>query len=189
MSSAAAEMFPRYRFTTRDYHRMGDAGILHEDSRVELIEGEIVTMPPIGSEHVGTVLQLSGTLQSAVGARALVSVQNPLVLDDYSEPEPDIVLLKPRADFYKSALPRPEDVLLLVEVADTTLRYDREVKIPLYGRNGVPEVWLVDLQKQQVTIFSSPSAQGYQEENVPDTLAGLSPRSLPDIVLDLSGLF
>jgi Uma2 family endonuclease len=166
MSNAALDLFPRYRFSIQDYHRMGEAGILHEDSRVELIEGELVTMSPIGSAHVGTVLQLTGMLQKAVGEHALVSVQNPVVLDDYSEPEPDIALLKPHGDFYKSALPRPSDVLLLIEVADTTLRYDRAVKIPLYARHGIPETWLIDLENKHVTIFSSPSAQGYQEERV-----------------------
>jgi Uma2 family endonuclease len=116
-------------------------------------------------------------------------VQNPVVLDDYSEPEPDIALLKPHGDFYKSALPRPSDVLLLIEVADTTLRYDRAVKIPLYARHGIPETWLIDLENKHVTIFSSPSAQGYQEERVQDDLTSISPQCLPDIVLDLSGLF
>jgi Uma2 family endonuclease len=189
MLSVAVDVLPRYRFTVRDYHRMGEAEILHEDSHVELIEGEIVIMSPIGSVHVGTILQLTGMLQRAVGENALVSVQNPVVLDDYSEPEPDIMLLKPREDFYKSTLPRPSDVLLLIEVADTSLRYDREVKLPLYARHRIPEVWLVDVENRRVTSFSSPSEEGYQQQKVQDNLTSISPLCLPDITLDLSQLF
>jgi Uma2 family endonuclease len=99
------------------------------------------------------------------------------------------MLLKPREDFYKSTLPRPSDVLLLIEVADTSLRYDREVKIPLYARHHVPEVWLIDVENQRVISFSSPSAEGYQQEKVQDDLTSLSPQCLPDITLDLSQLF
>jgi Uma2 family endonuclease len=189
MSSAALDLFPRYRFTIRDYHRMGEAGILHEDSRVELVEGELVTMSPIGSVHVAAVNRLVRLFDRAVGEGAIVSVQNPVVLDDYSEPEPDIALLRPREDFYQSALPGPDDILLLIEVADTSLRYDREVKIPLYARHGIPETWLVDLENERLIIFSSPSEQGYQGERVQDNLTSVSPQRLPAIALDLTGLF
>jgi Uma2 family endonuclease len=189
MLSVAVDVLPRYRFTVRDYHRMGEAGILHEDSHVELIEGEIVIMSPIGSVHVAVVNRLVRLFDRAVGDLAIVSVQNPVILDDHSEPEPDLVLLRPRDDFYESMLPGPDDVLLIVEVADTSLRYDREVKIPLYARHRIAEVWLVDVENRRVTSFSSPFEEGYQQEKVQDNLTSISPLCLPDITLDLSQLF
>jgi Uma2 family endonuclease len=189
MSGTTQNLLQRHRLTTSDYHRIGEAGILDEDSRVELIEGELIDMAPIGSRHAGTVLHLSNLFNHAVGSAAFVWVQNPVTLDEHSEPEPDIALLRPRDDFYKSAHPRPSDVLLIVEVADTFLQYDRHMKIPLFARHGIPEVWLVDLANKALTVFHAPDGQGYQEIMTPSSLGTLSPKRLPAVSLDLSHLF
>jgi Uma2 family endonuclease len=135
----------RRLFTVAEYHKMAEAGILSEDDRVELLEGEIVAMSPIGSRHAGLVNRLNRLFSQRAGDQVVVSVQNPVRLGGYSEPQPDLALLRPRADFYTSSHPGPEDVLLAVEVAETSAAVDREVKVPLYARFGVPEVWLVDL--------------------------------------------
>jgi len=141
MSAVLQTEVRRHRLTVDDFHRMGEAGILRADERVELIDGEVIDMAPIGSNHAGTVGFLAKRLERAVGDSAVVFVQNSLLLTASSEPQPDIMLLKPRTDFYRSAHPHPEDVLLIVEVADTTLAYDRDIKVPLYARHAIPEAW------------------------------------------------
>lgn len=150
-------------FTVDDYHRMAETGILNEDDRVELIEGEIVEMNPIGSRHAGCVIRLTHLLTRAVGERAIVSVQNPVQLGDRSEPQPDLLLLRPRPDFYAEAHPGPADVLLLIEVADASTANDRNVKLPLYARAGIPEVWLIDLENEVVEVYRGPAADGFTE--------------------------
>jgi len=189
MSSTAEELIVRHRLTVADYHRMGEAGILHEDSRVELIEGEIIDMAPIGSRHAGTVCQLSRLLERAVGDHALVWTQNPFILDDHSEPEPDIALLRPRADFYKCSHPRPKDVLLTIEVAESSLRYDQKVKAPFYARHGIPELWVVDVENGRLTIYRRPESGVYQDVVTPSATTAVAPGLLPVAALDLSGLF
>ena len=147
--------------TVAEYHRMGEVGILTERDRVELIEGELIAMSPIGSEHAGTVNALNRLLVQAVGDRGVVAVQNPVRLDDLSEPQPDFAVLKPRADDYRRATPRSVDVLLIVEVADTSLAYDRDVKRSLYARHGVPEVWIVNLAANEVEVCRAPTGDQY----------------------------
>jgi Uma2 family endonuclease len=172
----------RRRFTVEEYYQMAEAGILSEDDRVELIEGEIVEMAAIGSRHHGCVTRLNHLLMRLVGDEYLVSVQGPVRLDARNEPEPDLALLRYREDFYAGAHPGPEDVVLLVEVAETSLGYDRQVKLPLYARFGVPEVWVADLQASAVEVYSDPkddrygSARTYgREESLRSaTVAGLS---------------
>lgn len=158
-----AVQLQRHRFTASEYHRMAEAGILSEDDRVELIEGELVEMTPIGSRHAACVKRLNQLLSQQVGQHALVSVQDPIRLGERSEPEPDLAVLRPRADFYASAHPGAEDALLVVEVAEASLDYDRAVKLPLYARFGIPEVWLVDLTDEGVEVYRRPTPQGYQE--------------------------
>ena len=150
----------RRRFTVHDYHRMAEVGILHEDERVELIEGDIVEMTPIGSRHAMCVIRLTRLLVPLVGDRALVSPQNPVRLSERLEPQPDMTVI--RARDYEGSLPGPEDVLLLIEVSDTTLSYDRNVKLPLYARAGIPEVWIVDLAGQVIERHTNPSGDGYR---------------------------
>jgi Uma2 family endonuclease len=139
---------------------MGEAGILHEDDRVELIEGQIVEMAAIGTRHFACVNGLTRLLVRGVGDAAIVSVQNPVGLDEYTEPQPDLTVLRVRD--YRESLPTPEDVLLLIEVSDTTLAYDRGVKLPLYARAGIPEVWIVDLAGEVIERHIDPAGDGYR---------------------------
>jgi Uma2 family endonuclease len=151
---------PRRLLTVDEYHRMGEVGILTEDDRVELIEGELVAMAPIGSEHIAATNSLNRLLVLAVGDHGIVSVGNPVRLNRHSEPQPDFSVLKPRDD-YRKMLPRPEDTLLAVEVANTSLDYDRKVKLALYARSGIPEVWIVNLAANEVEVYRSPVADNY----------------------------
>ena len=148
-------------FTVADYYRMADAGLFHEDSRVELIQGQIIDMSPIGSPHFGMVNRLNRLLVPLVGVRGLVSVQNPVRLDPGSEPQPDIAILKPRADDYETGAPGPDDVLLLIEVADTSLDFDRNVKVPLYAQSGIVEYWIVNLPERIVEVHREPAGARY----------------------------
>jgi len=173
----------RRRFTREEYHRMADAGILHEDDRVELIEGEIVLMTPIGRRHAACVAELNRLLVPAVGNRALLWPQNPITLPNESEPQPDIVLLRPRADRYRQDDARPEDVLLLVEVADTSQRYDRTVKLPLYSAAGIPEVWIVDLAGEVIEVYRRPTPSDYSQVERVGRGGVVAPGAFPDIVL------
>jgi len=180
-----------HRLSVGDYHRMGEVGILGPELRTELIDGEIIEMPPIGHPHAGTVKYLANRLKETVGRRAVLSVQDPVWLDDYSEPLPDIALLRPRADDYRSAHPGPDDCLLVVEVADSSLAYDRDVKLPRYARAGISEVWLVDLAGRRLLIHRRPDAGRYAEATPVDDLAVVPiPLSAgPPVSVDLTGLF
>ncbi len=152
----------RRKFTVEQYHQMVEAGILTEDDRVELIRGEIVEMSPVGRRHAACVNRLNGLFNQRLAQAVIVGVQNPVELVNNSEPQPDLALLQPRADFYEAGHPQAEDILLLVEVADTTVEYDREVKIPLYAEDGITEVWLVDINGQCLEVYRQPSPNGYQ---------------------------
>lgn len=188
MQSAQAEI-RRHLLTVDDYHKMGEAGILGEDDRVELVERELIDMAPIGSEHAGQVIQLNALLSVLLAGRALLSPQNPVRLGEYSEPQPDIMILRLRGDFYRTAHPQPEDVLLLIEVADATIHYDRNMKIPLYARHGIPEVWLIDLQKKNVEIYRQPSGDGYRQILRPAKDERISLSLLPDVSMLIADLW
>lgn len=153
----------KHWFTVAEYNRMGEAGIFTEDDRVELIEGEIIEMSPIGRRHAACVDRLTELLSERLRRKAIVRVQSPVVLNDYAEPQPDVALLRRRDDFYERSLPAPGDVLLVVEVADTTLEYDRQIKVPLYARAGIPEVWVVNLPDEQVEVHARPAGGAYQD--------------------------
>jgi Uma2 family endonuclease len=142
---------------------MGAAGIFTEDDHVELIEGEILQMSPIGSRHAASVNRLNTKFNNLLGDRAVVSIQNPILLNDLSEPQPDIAILARREDFYADALPTATDVLLVVEVADTTVAYDRDIKLPSYARAGIPEAWLVNLPAETVEIHLEPVNGAYRK--------------------------
>jgi Uma2 family endonuclease len=152
---------PRRLFTVEEYHRMADAGIFHPDERVELIEGEIVQMSPISPRHAGCVIDANRMFVMRLGERAVVSPQNPVVIQPRSEPQPDLLLLRPRAVSYSRVHPASEDVLLAVEVADTTARYDRLVKSRLYARAGIAEFWLLLAMEGAVEVYRTPGAAGY----------------------------
>lgn len=155
--------YQKHYFNVDEYYRMAEVGLLSEDDRVELIEGEIIEMSPIGSTHGGTVKRSSTFLNRTLGDIAIISVQDPIRLNDFSEPQPDLALLKPRKDFYSKAHPMAEDVLVVIEVADTSLAYDRNVKLPLYARAGIPESWLIVLAKEVIEIHSQPKNGKYQK--------------------------
>ncbi|GIX47751.1 MAG: hypothetical protein KatS3mg131_1962 [Candidatus Tectimicrobiota bacterium] len=176
------------RFTVAEYHKMAEAGILGEDDRVELIEGEIVAMAPIGSRHAACVDRLNRLFSQRTGERAIVRVQNPVRLGEHSEPQPDVALLRPRPDFYAAEHPGPEDVLLVVEVAETSAAPDRAVKVPLYARFGIPEVWLVDLAAAQVEVYRQPAPQGYQAVETLRRGDTVAPLLLPELSLAVEAL-
>jgi Uma2 family endonuclease len=178
----------RHKLSVEDFHKLGEAGVLHEDSRVELIEGELIDMAPIGSPHAGTVNRLVSLVSGAVTTE-VVHVQNPITLDDYSEPQPDLAVLKPRADFYRSVLPTASDVLLLIEVSDTTLAYDRGPKLELYSRHGILEVWIVNLPDGQLEVFRDPSPEGYRERAQYGSGDFVSAVALPELAVEVATLF
>jgi len=151
----------RRPLTVAEYHRMGEIGILTEDERVELIEGQLIAMSPIGSDHSGTVHALNHLPVLAVGDRGIVAVQNPVHLDDFSEPQPDFSVLKPRADNYRKATPHPDEVRLIIELPDSSLNYDRAIKRSLYARHGIPEFWIVNLAAGEVEVCRPPAGDGY----------------------------
>ncbi len=176
-----------HKFTVDDYHRMREAGILSEDDRVELIEGEIVVMSPIGKRHASAVNRLLDKfLPLQLRRKAIISVQNPIRLGEHSEPQPDLALLVPRDDFYAEGHPGPDDVLLLVEVVESSGDYDREVKVPLYARFGIREVWLVDLEKGILEVYREPSQKGYRTRQLLGDDATVSPIAFPEIELSVS---
>lgn len=177
----------RHRWTIEAYHKLADY-IFDENARVELIEGEIYDMAPIGSLHAGKLERLRRLLEQAIGDRALVFSQNPVALGTHSEPQPDIAILIPRQDFYEAAHPGPDDILLLIELADSSIDYDRGIKIPFYARYQIPEVWLVSLKEKCLEAYHGPAGDEYQY--VDFYREGLVPlQSLPDVVINLDGFF
>ena len=178
---------PRRLLTVDEYHRMGEAGILTEDDRVELIEGELVAMAPIGSEHAAASNSLTRMLVLAVGDRGIVAVGNPVRLNRHSEPQPDFSVLRPRDD-YRKTLPRPEDTMLAVEVANTSLDYDRKVKLALYARSGIPEVWIVNLAAEEVEVYRSPVADNYTSVARAGRADSLAIQALPGTAVAVAGI-
>ena len=174
------------RFTVDEYYAMAGAGILGPDERVELLAGEIITMAAVGSRHASCVNRISKVLNSQVGERAIVSGQNPIQLDDGNEPEPDIALVRWQDDYYESAHPRPEDVILLIEVADSTVGFDRRHKVPMYAMYGIPEVWLIDVNARGVEVYDEPLAGGYTQMRTFGVGDILTPLAFPEIKLRVS---
>lgn len=161
--SAQIEYPKRHLVTAQEYLRMGATGVFAPGARLELIEGEIFEMAPIGPPHAGAVRRITRLLYERVGQDATVSVQAPFIAGQLSVPEPDLALLNPRSDDYDSAHPGREDVMLVIEVADTTLAMDLETKVPLYARGGVPEVWVVSVEERAVHVFREPGMKGYRK--------------------------
>jgi Uma2 family endonuclease len=183
----------RHLISVDAFHRMGAAGILGPGDRVELIDGEIIDTSPIGVLHAALVARLASWFSQTLGRAAVVWCQNPLRLDDLSEPEPDIAILRPRADFYTTAHPGPADVLLVIEVSDTSLAYDLGRKVPLYARHGIPEVWVIDAATRRTRLFRDPaggreagpaSGSGYATEA---SLEPHEPLSCAGVVDDAGG--
>ena len=178
----------RRRFTIDEYHRMGEAGIFDEDDRVELLDGEIVEMSPIGTRHTGGVNRLNALFSRRLGRRVVVSVQNPIILDDFSEPQPDLTILAARSDFYKDAHPRPVDVLLAIEVSDSRVSYDRSVKLALYARKHLRELWLLDLPGDALDVYRRPTVSGYREHQRLVRGKSVTPLAFPRVHFRVSDL-
>ncbi len=189
MSTVMTSRLPRHRITVEEYYRMAEDGLLKPDGRHELIEGEIIEMPPMGVSHASELSKLMYLFVRSSGNLAQVRVQMPVRLDSYSEPEPDLAVVSAREDFYKARHPIASDVLLLVEVSQSSSGQDRRNKIPLYARHSVPEVWIVDLARQQLQVYRAPREGNYTEISAAAKpgLAVLS--ALPDVKVDLSDLF
>ena len=175
----------RRRFTVDEYYAMAKAGILTEQDRVELLDGEIIAMPPIGEWHAGHVDHFVELLVQRMLGRANVRIQGALRLNDVSMPEPDVMLLKRREDFYKGRHPGPEDVLLLIEVADTSVEYDRGVKLSAYARAGIAEVWIVVRKERRVEVYTRPGEGGYANVRRVGPEGKIAPGAFPDVELEV----
>ncbi len=171
------------RFTISEYYQMAKVGILTPSDRVELINGEILEMSPIGKRHAACVNRVNQLFYQKLGDRILISVQNPILLNNLSEPQPDITLLQPRTDFYASGHPQASDIFLIVEVADSSINYDQEIKISLYSESGILEVWLIDLNQNSLQVYQQPTESGYQRIQQLQSENTLSPLAFPEIHL------
>jgi Uma2 family endonuclease len=180
---------PRPRIGIDEYYRMGEVGLLAPDAWTELIEGEVIEMPPIESPRASAISRLQYLLTPAVGNLAQVRVRQPICLDNYSEPSPDLTVVLPRKDFYQARHPGSADTLLIIEVSQSSLRLDRDVKVPLYSRHQVPEVWLLDLSHDRMHFFRAPRDGTYTDVSFMDDPKVVALSALPEITVDLSGLF
>ena len=173
----------RRRFTVAEYYAMADAGILSEDDRVELLDGDVIVMPPIGDWHGGSVKLFANTFPPVLQGRAIIAVQDPVTLDEHSEPQPDVMLLHWRDDFYRNGHPGPADVLLLIEVADSSVEFDRTVKLAAYARAGIPEVWIAARSERRIESYTGPDAGRYAIVRYYGPGETVSPQAFPDIAL------
>ena len=185
----AVEVATRRRFTRAEYHRMAEVGILRKHDRVELIKGEIVEMSPIGRRHKAFVGNLNQLLAVRLAGRALVWVQSGIVLADDTEPEPDLSVLRRRPVPYKEREAHAEDVLLLIEVAESSLAYDRSTKLRLYAAAGIPEYWVVDCAAESIEVHRTPDAGGYRDASRVTGAATVSLQAFPDVALTLAEVF
>ena len=179
---------PPRRFTVEEYHRLAEVGVLHEDDRVELLNGVIVDMMPIGPFHGGSVNRLTSMFVELSRKRWVTSIQNPVHIGEQNEPQPDLLILRPRADFYVANHPRPEDVFLLIEVSDSTLLIDREDKLPIYAGAGIAEVWIMNLPERVIEVYSSPSNGAYPQCRRVRAGDALAPAAFPDAMIDTAAL-
>jgi Uma2 family endonuclease len=178
-----------HRFSVEAYYRMAETGVIGPDARVELLDGEIIDMSPIGPLHGGVVNRLLRLFARLSSGRFLLTVQNPVRLDDYSEPQPDLMLLKPVPDDYTVRHPGPEDVFLLIEVAASSLAYDRGTKLPAYGRAGILEVWIVNLEDEAIEVYREPHLAGYASTTLLRPGETVRPLAFPDAAVDVAELF
>lgn len=177
------------KFTVNEYEKMGETGILTSEDKVELIKGEIIKMSPIGLKHLATVNRLNKFFYFNFPEMIIVGVQNSIELNDNSQPEPDVVLLKYRQDFYQKKRPSVEDILLLIEVSDSSLKYDQEIKLPLYAENNIEEVWLINLIDDCVEVYRNPKGKKYQQINILDQENTISCVAFSEITINISDFF
>jgi Uma2 family endonuclease len=189
MSNIAVQLPERHRISVGEYLRMGESDVLDPEARIELIDGELFDMPPIGPAHAGRVKRCIRLFSRAVGDAAIVSAQDLVMLGDFSAPQPDVALLRWRDDFYEQAHPGPADILVVVEVADSTLAHDHDRKPPLYARFAVPEVWLVDLAGGHLDVYRDPEDGAYTTRFRVQDLSCVGIGALPEVALDLRSLF
>ena len=189
MSRVMTDRLPRHRITVAEYYRMAEDGRLDPDARVELIEGEIIEMAPMASRHAGKTSRMDHVLSRALGESAQIRVQMPVRLDDYSEPQPDLAVVVPRVDFYEERHPTPADVLLLVEVSDSSSGTDRNRKVSLYARHTVPEVWIVDVKRKRLHFYRAPHDGTYTDISFSANPGAVALSALPGTTVDLSNLF
>jgi Uma2 family endonuclease len=168
---------------------MYESGVFAEGDRYELINGEIREMSPIGIKHAVCVTRLSTLFTNRFSSKAIIWSQNPILLNNHAQPQPDIAILKWRDDFYASALPTPEDILLIIEVADSTIAYDRDIKMPLYAANGIPEMWLFDLNQQIIEGYLQPSRSGYKKMQRYEQGEALAINVFPEVIFNWEELF
>ena len=178
----------KHRFSVTEYHRMAEVGLLRPDARVELLDGQIIDMSPIGPFHGGVVNRLTRLFNRHAKDRWLVSTQNPVRLNDQSEPQPDVMLLQPSAGDYTTQHPAPEQVFLLIEVSDSTLSLDREEKLPAYGRAGIAEVWIINLTDQAIEVYREPHFTGYGTKTIFRQGQQVRPHTFSDLVVDVAEL-
>lgn len=171
-----------------EWRRLGEAGIFPPDSRLELINGEIIEMSPIGCNHAGHVIRLMNFFAARIAGKAIMNAQNPLQLGDLSEPEPDFMLLKPNPDFYSTRHPAAADVFLLIEVADSSLDFDRNQKMHLYALHRIPEYWLLNLNEASVEIYRKPTGDLYAEKRTLMTGDSIALSELPGITIDIGDI-
>ncbi len=190
IATAALTKTPtRHRFTVAEYYALADASILSENDRVELLDGDIIHMPPIGDWHAASVNRFNHLMLPSLQGRAVVIIQNPTRLSDVSEPQPDVMLARRRDDYYGGGHPEPSDVLLLIEVSDTTLDYDRNTKLSAYARAGIQEVWIVSRQDRRIEAYTSPSEGTYSNVRRAGPNDTIAPQAFPDITLDVGPFF
>lgn len=172
------------RLTVDEYEVMERAGIFNPDEHVELLDGELIEMASMGSRHTGCVSWNSHWFEGRVSGRAIVRGQSAIRLPPFSEPEPDIVLARPRDDFYMTSHPEPADILLLIEVADTSIGLDRRIKLPLYAQAGIREVWIVNLDQRRVEVYREPEPGAYSSTTIYAGTDTFAPLAFPDLILD-----
>jgi Uma2 family endonuclease len=178
----------KHKVSVSEWRKMGKSNIFPPEARMELIKGEIIDMAPIGPSHAACVKNLIELVANQKGKAAFINVQNPIQLSNFSEPEPDFVLLRPSPTLYKKGHPTAVDILLLIEVSDTTVKHDREVKIPLYAKDGIVECWRVDLNEFQVEVYLNPTANGYTSQRIFESGQTLIPLQLPHIKIPVSDI-
>ncbi|MDG2616933.1 Uma2 family endonuclease [Thermoleptolyngbya sichuanensis A183] len=172
--------------SVQDYRRMVEAGILAADERVELIEGQLYTMAAKGTAHSAAVTRIDRVLSQRLAGRALLRFQDPVQLSDFSQPEPDVAMVHPDPLDYEDHHPTPAEIFLLIEVADSTLRRDRDLKVPVYGRSGIQECWILDVQERRLYVFRDPGGAGYGAEQILSEQEAIAPLSFPDCVIQVS---
>ena len=187
--SAVLEYPQRYRVDVREYLRMAEAGVFGPEKRLELIEGEIIEMAPIGSPHAGVVNRLNRLMNRLAGSKALVAIQNPLIVGKRSVPQPDLALLKPRTDDYGASHPTAEDVMVVIEVADSSLAFDTGSKVPLYARAGIVEAWVVDVEDRLIRVYRDPSLKGYRTSFAVSGKQKVGVLALPQVSISVVDIF